>query len=429
MEIKLAKYDAYKNSGVEWIKEIPEHWVLLSNKYIFNIKKNQVGKKAYQYDLLSLTLNGVIKRDMVNPQGKFPAEFDTYQEVKRHDFIFCLFDVEETPRTVGLSDFDGMITGAYTIMAVGNNIDNRFLYYFYLNLDTDKRMKPLYKGLRNTISKENFFSFKTIVPPPSEQTAIAQFLDDKTEKIDKAIRVKQEQIALLKELRQIVIHQAITGGLDKTVKLKDSGVEWIGKIPEHWEVKRLKFSTEIFRGKFTHRPRNDERLYDGKYPFFQTGDVAKAEKFLFNYKQTLNDFGLRVSTLFPKGTIVMTIAANIGDIAILNIDACFPDSIVGFKPLKILEKDFLFNSLFVMKEQFMSTTIKNTQMNLNVDRIGINLICIPPKNEQIKISKFIDGATAKFEIAISLKEKEIDKFKEYKASLINSVVTGKVRVR
>ncbi len=242
----MKKYDNYKNSGVEWLGEIPEHWEALSNKFIFNLNKNLVGKKSSEYDLLSLTLNGVIKRDMENPQGKFPAEFDTYQEVKRGDFIFCLFDVEETPRTVGLSDFDGMITGAYTVMQVNKNFDKSFLYYFYLNLDAGKRMKPLYTGLRNTISKDNFFSFKTFVPPIQEQTAIANFLDNKTTKIDQAIAIKQQQIALLQERRQILIHKAVTRGLNENVKLKDSGVEWIGEIPEHWEVKRLKEICKAF---------------------------------------------------------------------------------------------------------------------------------------------------------------------------------------
>jgi type I restriction enzyme S subunit len=120
---RLEKYPSYKDSGVEWLGEIPEHWKTLSNKNIFKIKQKLVGKKSSEYDLLSLTLKGIIKRDMENPQGKFPAEFDTYQEVKKGDFVFCLFDVEETPRTVGLSSFDGMITGAYTVFSV-KNINN-----------------------------------------------------------------------------------------------------------------------------------------------------------------------------------------------------------------------------------------------------------------------------------------------------------------
>ena len=324
------KYDAYKDSGVEWLGQLPESWDLLPNKHIFKLKKNLVGKRSKEYELLSLTLNGVIKRDMENPEGKFPAEFDTYQEVKSGDFIFCHFDVEETPRTVGLSRFDGMITGAYTVYQVNaKKFCPNFLYYFYLNLDTGKRLKPLYKGLRNTIGKDIFGEFKTFIPNYSEQVKISNFLDQKATEIDQAIAIKEQQIALLNERKQIVIQKAVTQGLYPNVPMKDSGVEWIGQIPEHWEVKKIKYATKIFRGKFTHRPRNDPSLYDGKYPFFQTGDVAKAGKFLVDFKQTLNEKGLRVSTLIPKGTVVITIAVNIGDVSILGIDACFPDSIVN----------------------------------------------------------------------------------------------------
>ncbi|HHV6697521.1 TPA: restriction endonuclease subunit S, partial [Haemophilus influenzae] len=110
----MRRYESYKDSGVEWLGEVPSHWNLIPNKYIFKLRKNVVEKRSSEYDLLSLSLKGVIKRDMANPEGKFPAEFDTYQEVKEGDFIFCLFDVEETPRTVGLSSYHGMITGAYT---------------------------------------------------------------------------------------------------------------------------------------------------------------------------------------------------------------------------------------------------------------------------------------------------------------------------
>ena len=172
-------YPSYKDSDSPWFPSIPEHWKIIANRYIFDMKKSQVGKRSNQYTLLSLTLNGIIKRDMENPSGKFPAEFDTYQEVKKGDFVFCLFDVEETPRTVGLSKFDGMITGAYTVFNNRLAQDANYLYYFFLSLDENKQLKPLYKGLRNTITKENFYSFKTPIPPIKEQTAIANFLDKK----------------------------------------------------------------------------------------------------------------------------------------------------------------------------------------------------------------------------------------------------------
>ena len=262
---KVKRYDTYKNSSVEWLGEIPEHWEVLANKHIFSLKKNQVGKKSDDYDLLSLTLKGVVVRNLENG-GKFPAEFDTYQEVKKGDFVFCLFDVEETPRCVGLSDFDGMITGAYTVMEPNENFDKRFLYHYYLNLDADKRMKPLYTGLRNTISKDNFFAFKTFVPPLKEQTKIAEFLDDKATKIEDAITIKEQQINLLKERKQILIHKAVTQGLNPNVTLKDSGVEWIGKIPKHWEVKRFRYVFNLGKGlTITKENLRDEGVYCVNY--------------------------------------------------------------------------------------------------------------------------------------------------------------------
>ncbi|MCP4117000.1 MAG: hypothetical protein GY737_16670 [Desulfobacteraceae bacterium] len=204
---------------------------------------------------------------------------------------------------------------------------------------------------------------------------------------------------------------------------KDSGVEWLGKIPAQWEVKRLKFVTSIFRGKFTHRPRNDDRLYGGEYPFFQTGDVAKAGKYLSKYKQTLNDKGLRVSTLIPKGTVVITIAANIGDVSILETNACFPDSVVGFKPKDNIYRDYLFYGLGSMKEQFVGSTIKNTQMNLNVDRIGSNFITCPSIKKQTAIAAFLDHKTAQIDQAVEIKKQKVAQLKEHKQILIQNAVT------
>ena len=205
----LDKNVEFVDSGVEWIGKIPKHWKLLANKYVFKLKKNLVGKKSSEYDLLSLTLEGIIKRDL-DKGGKFPAEFDTYQEVKKGDFVFCLFDVEETPRTVGLSKYDGMITGAYTVFSV-KNINKEYLYYFYLNLDSKKRLKPLYTGLRNTISKDNFFSFKSFIPPKDGQLQIVEHIENQTTKINKAIELQQNYISKLKEYKSSLIDSVVTG--------------------------------------------------------------------------------------------------------------------------------------------------------------------------------------------------------------------------
>ncbi len=433
MNNKLPKYPAYKDSGVQWLGEIPEHWVTLSNKFVFNLKKNLVGRRSSEYVLLSLTLNGVIKRDMENPQGKFPAEFDTYQEVKKGDFIFCLFDVEETPRTVGLSKFDGMITGAYTVMQPNENFDRGFLYYFYLNLDTDKRMKPLYTGLRNTISKDNFFSFKTFVPPLSEQTAIAAFLDHKTALIDKAIVIKEKQIELLKERRQILIHKAVNQGLNPNVKMKDSGVEWIGEIPEHWEVKKIKHITTKIGSGVTPSGGGTTYLYSG-IPLLRSQNILfgkiELEGVAYISEKTHSSMS---NSQVRKGDVLLNITGgSIGRCHFVDFDIPLNvnQHVCIVRPSTSIASIFL-NSLLaseVGQGQIWFFQQGGGREGLNFQAIKNFLIPLPPKSEQSEISKYIETITSKFLTALSLKQQEIEKLKEYKALLINGAVTGKIKV-
>ena len=210
-----------KDSGMDWIGKIPQHWKLKPNKCLFKLKKSLVGKRSGDYELLSLTLKGIIKRDMDNPEGKFPAEFNTYQEVSVGDFVFCLFDVEETPRTVGLSKFNGMITGAYTVFELDESVSKEFLYYFYLNLDSRKMMRPLYKGLRNTISKETFLSFKSFIPPLKEQEEIVDFIEYEVNKIDLTIDGISEQIDKIKEYKSCLINGSVTGKIKVTSEMAE----------------------------------------------------------------------------------------------------------------------------------------------------------------------------------------------------------------
>ena len=435
-ETKVQRYEKYKESEVEWLGEIPEHWQALANKFIFNLKKNQVGKKSADYDLLSLTLKGIVIRNLENG-GKFPAEFDTYQEVKKGDFVFCLFDVEETPRCVGLSDFDGMITGAYTVMEPNDNFDRSFLYYFYLNLDADKRMKPLYTGLRNTISKDNFFAFKTFVPPLAEQTAIAQFLDDKTTKIDDAIAIKEQQINLLKERKQILIHNAVTKGIRplSEVEMKDSGVEWIGEIPEGWEVKKLKYFANIQGGfAFNSNDFKDEGIQIIKIANTYMNRLSLERQPTFvdkSYLQSHKDW------VISKDDILMSLTGTLGKkdygFAILidddtkyllNQRVAKITTKHNFEPeylVLLLQSDSYLNQLYCLPAG-------TKQANLSNDNVVNIKMPIPPRNERVEISEFIASGSEKIERAIGLKQQEIEKLKEYKSSLINGVVTGKVRV-
>lgn len=199
-----------KDSGIPWIGMIPEHWELCRNKDIFTESKHVVGDNSDNYTLLSLTKQGVIIRDLSESKGKFPKEFNNYKVVEPGDIIFCLFDMDETPRTVGLSTHHGMITGAYDVFKI-KRILPQYILYYYLAIDDRKAMRPLYKGLRKVVPMPTFMSSKIPAPPLSEQQAIVAYIDEKLSKIDRCLADLQAEIDYLKEFKQRLISDVVTG--------------------------------------------------------------------------------------------------------------------------------------------------------------------------------------------------------------------------
>src|SRR5680860_906221 len=203
-----------KPSGVEWLGDVPEHWVLVPNRAMLRRRKALVGDRHSEYELLSLTKAGVIVRDVSTGRGKFSADMGSSQEVRVGDLIFCLFDVPETPRTVGLSQHNGMITGAYTVFECRDSQLARFLEAFYIAMDDRKLLGPLYSGLRNTIPPSIFLGIKSPVPPLPEQAAIIRFLDEATAGIAGTIDRARREIDLLREYRTSLIADVVTGKRD-----------------------------------------------------------------------------------------------------------------------------------------------------------------------------------------------------------------------
>ena len=194
----MERYSEYKSSSIQWIGRIPSNWGERKAKYVFSPRKVIVGSKSNEYELLSLTLQGIIKRDMENPTGKFPSSFDSYQEVHEGDFVFCLFDNEETPRTVGLSKFNGMITGAYDVFECNKpDVLPKFVLYYYLTIDNSKLMKPIYRGLRKTIPYDSFMRYRIPIPPLPEQKKIVDFIESKTSNIN-AYVAERERVSTSK---------------------------------------------------------------------------------------------------------------------------------------------------------------------------------------------------------------------------------------
>ena len=416
-----------KDSGVPWIGKIPLKWNVHRNKDGFINTKTIVGEHSKNTPLLSLTTKGIKLKDIDNPEGKQPESFDTYQCVEINDLVMCLFDLDISAVFSGLSSYDGMISPAYKVLKCNKRVIAKYADYWFRYIFDGRKFNQYAKNIRYTLTYDVFSALPMLYPSVEEQQNIADYLDTKCTQIDTIIAREQSVIEKLQEYNRAIISEAVTKGINSDREVIDSGVQWIGRIPNSWKIIKLKYEADIRRGRFSHRPRNDPDYYDGKYPFIQTGDITASKKYITSYTQTLNERGLKVSTSFPKDTICMSIAANIGDVAILSFDACFPDSIVGIGSKKI-EINYLYYALKNMKERLLSVATISTQQNINVEILNDEFIALPPVDEQKQISNYLDRKSKAIDRIVYQKKYLIDKLNEYKKSLIYEVVTGKKEV-
>lgn len=426
-----------KNSGIEWIGEIPEDWEVKKVKHSF-VRKNE---KAMQENpiVLSLARTGVRERDISNNEGQLAESYYNYNPVDVDDLLINPMDLY-SGANCSISKVKGVISPAYINLRAKKNVSPVFYdYYFkvqYWMMAFFAHGNGVSFENRWTLNNETLQNYPIVAPSFETQQRIASYLDKKCNKIEETIQNQQQVIEKLKAYKQSLITEAVTGKVKiangkacgEYESYKDSGVEWIGKIPSEWEVKKLKFSSQIMRGLFSHRPRNDPDYYDGVHPFIQTGEVARAVKYITTYSQTLNELGFSVSREFPAGTVLLTIAANVGDVAILDFNACFPDSVIGFYPKENVSKIFMFYVLKSMKEQFMRNAIISTQMNLNINIVKEEFIPLPSLAEQKEIVKFLEKKSDYIDTAIEQKQNLIEKLTEYKKSLIYECVTGKKEI-
>lgn len=435
----MERYNEYKDSGVQWLGEIPSHWDMLALKHILKLRKKLVGKQSYKYDLLSLTLQGIIKRDIDNPTGKFPSSFDTYQEVNAGDFVFCNFDNEETPRAVGLSEYKGMITGAYDVLSCKNsNLTNRYLIYYFLYIDDAKRFKPLYKGLRKTVPFDSFMSYKIPVPSIEEQQAIAFYLDTATAKIDEAIAQQQKMIDLLNERKQIIINNAVTKGLNPDAPMKDSGVDWIGEIPEHWEINKFR---NLFKTR-TGITFTKAQLEEEGEPVISYGQIHSKE----NWGASVNPVLIRhIPASLTKGK--ESALAFKGDFLFADTSEDFegcgncvcidtPEPIYAGYHTILAKRDndeheqylaYLFASSN-WRGQLRSMVNGVKVYSVTQSLLKAVIVLLPPKSEQIEIAEYITKRVVLIDAAIKRHTDRIKLLQERKQIIINDVVTGKVKV-
>ena len=437
---KYQQYDEYKDSGVEWLDVIPNHWNTVSLKMLIDVRDgthetpSYVEKTDNSYPLV--TSKDVTSGQIDLTDCKHISQQDYESIIKRSavsegDILMPMIGTVGSPVLVE-ERLEIAIKNLALFRTSENNdkITAKFLHYFLNSKECSMQFSLEGRGgVQNFVSLGTLRSLGLPLISLEDQVQIANFLDFETAQIDTLIEKQQTLIQLLKEKRQAVISHAVTKGLNPDAPMKDSGVEWLGEVPEHWSVKSYRHASKIYRGKFGHRPRNDPAFYDGDYPFIQTGDVARAGKIITSYSQTLNEKGKSVSQLFPAGTLMMAIAANIGDTAILGFEAYAPDSVVGFKPYKGIDVEFLRYSFLAALPALEQTSTQSTQANLNVDRIGTVKGAFPSHYEQEKIVIYLDNMLERYR-AIEVKANEqIQLMQERRTALISAAVTGKIDVR
>lgn len=422
----MRKYEKYKDIGLPWYPHgIPSHWNIMRHKNVLAEHKELVGKNEKQYTLLSLTLKGVIIRDLSEGKGKFAKDYDKYVVVDPGDFIFCLFDVDETPRTVGLSKHHGMLTGAYDVFKP-HDINSEYFYYYYLSLDNAKALKPLYSGLRKVIPFPSFMAIKFPVPPRREQDQIVRYLDWQISKINHMIHGLQKQIKLLEERKVTLINNAVTKGIDPTVPVQNIPSCWMGSIPAHWKM--IPSKRVFVEGKERRRDGDVSATASQKYGIISQEEYMRRE----GRRIVVANQGLDNWKHVDPGNFVISLRSFQGGIELCEITGCVTWHYVVLLPQEMVCTQYfkwlLKSKSYIKALQGTSEFIRDGQDLRYSNFVKVDLPLIPLE-EQKAIADYINVEVAKIDNVLPSFQKEIDLLREYRTRLISDVVTGQIDVR
>ena len=431
--MSFPRYPKYKPSGVEWLGDVPEGWVKTLGQGLANeIYDQNIGLR--ESNLLSLSYGRIIRKDSSSNDGLLPESFETYQIVNKGQIIFRPTDLQNdmTSLRSAIVQEKGIITSAYiAIESTGSN--PFFLNYLFRAYDLMKVFYSLGGGLRQAFKFSDIKKLPFFIPSKSEQLAIASFLDHETAKIDALIAEQQRLIELLKEKRQAVISHAVTKGLDPTVRMKDSGVEWLGQVPEHWEVRAFGTISNVVRGG-SPRPAGDPLLFDGDFiPWVTVAEITKDnQKYLTETETFLTELGAERSRLFKQNTLIYSNSgATLGVPKILKIQACANDGVIGFLNLNNQANiSYLYFFLLSITETIREKVKQGSgQPNLNTDIVKSIKCSFPPIKEQIQIVEHIEKMCAMFDSLETISLGAINLLQERRTALISAAVTGQIDVR
>ncbi|MCH3696772.1 restriction endonuclease subunit S [Campylobacter lari] len=419
----------FKDSGIEWLGEIPEHWeVVKINKIVTFVN----GYTFENFDLNPTFEIPVIRiGDIQKEKILYDNCLKTKEKEKLKQFLISNNDIlialsGATTGKIAFCDTDNKAYINQRVAIVRSKL--KLVKYYFLTRGFSLLIELACNGsAQPNISTKEIGEFKIPLPPLKEQEQIANFLDEKCEKIKNFIEKKEKLISLLKEQKQALINETITKGLDKNVNFKDSGIEWLGEIPQHWEVVRLGLILKTGSGT-TPDSGNDKYYKEGKIAWINSGDLN--DGFLKDSKRKITQDALYdypTLRIFDKNSLIIAMyGATIGKTAILKINACVNQACC------VLEKSLWYNNFYLFfwfngyKKELISMGSGGGQPNISQDIIKNLKIPLPPLKEQEQIANFLDEKCEKIDLLIEKTEKQIKLIKEYKTTLINQAVCGRI---
>lgn len=432
----MPKYEAYKDSGEDWIGYIPEEWLL--RRFKFLITEINERSQSGEENLLSVSqYTGVTNKSDKLGEGDLITNAESlegYKKVTKGDLVSNIMLAWNG--SLGVSPFDGITSPAYAVYKFGNECLDRFYHYLLRTELYKSEFKRRSTGViesRLRLYTDDFFDVLSILPSLKEQLLIANFLDKKTTQIDDAIAIKEQQISLLKERKQIIIQQAVTQGLDPNVPMKDSGVDWIGKIPAHWSEMRLKMGTR----KITDGAHISPDLSEEKHPFVSTVNVDEHGNIDFENciytSQSCYSYLVKTGCSPMNGDVLFSKDGTVGRTAIVDSEHGFviASSLVIIRPNRevfdVEYLDLILRSEHI-KQQTDAVLSGSALRRISLIKISNLRLFKIPIEEQRQITKYCNEIELGIKETIDIQKQQIEKLKEYKTTLINSAVTGKIKI-
>ena len=425
------RYPAYKDSGVEWLGEVPEHWKVTRVKRLFEIKKHIAGVDGYE--VLSITQQGIKVKDIESGDGQLSMDYSKYQFVEVGDFAMNHMDL--LTGYIDISPVLGVTSPDYRVFSVrdpGRCFDRYYLYLFQSGYK-NKIFYAFGQGSsqlgRWRFPTDQFNDFEFPSPPLPEQRAIAAFLDGETARVDALVAKQEALIALLQEKRKAVISHAVTKGLNPDAPMKDSGVAWLGEVPAHWEVIRLKRIAQIRYGLGQPPREDDQGVPIIRATNIDAGRITNRDLLLVDP----SDVPEGKNALLAEGEIIVVRSgAYTGDSAIIPLE--YVGSLAGYDMVVTVTQPVQQYVAWTLlsagvQNQFDLAKLRAAQPHLNAEELGETWVVLPDKAQQIEIVKFIECETARIDALIAKAEQFIERLREHRTALIAAAVTGKIDVR